>query len=157
MKTAALEQVLEAIRASGGIATLNHLYAYRLGREDEEALVRQFRDLGGQALEVVYSRYTPEQRERLMDYCQRFGLLPNCGSDRHTAEKPFQQGDGELFRRLRDTAEPLTLKAAVQTPAFTDENGEEMEEFVPPEEELMEKLIQIVQTRFGEDDDEEEE
>ena len=26
-------------------------------------------------------------------------------------------------RRLRDTAEPLTLKAAVQTPAFTDENG----------------------------------
>ena len=37
-----------------------------------------------------------------MDYCQRFGLLPNCGSDRHTAEKPFQQGDGDLFRRLRD-------------------------------------------------------
>ena len=26
-------------------------------------------------------------------------------------------------RRLRDTAEPLTLKAAVQTPAFTDESG----------------------------------
>jgi len=41
--------------------------------------------------------------------------------------------------------------------AFTDENGEEFEEFVPPEEELMEKLIQIVNTRFGEDDDEEEE
>ena len=41
--------------------------------------------------------------------------------------------------------------------AFTDENGEELEEFVPPEEELMEKLIQIVNTRFGEDDDEEEE
>ena len=39
----------------------------------------------------------------------------------------------------------------------TDENGEELEEFVPPEEELMEKLIQIVNTRFGEDDDEEEE
>ena len=41
--------------------------------------------------------------------------------------------------------------------SFTDENGEELEEFVPPEEELMEKLIQIVNTRFGEDDDEEEE
>ena len=41
--------------------------------------------------------------------------------------------------------------------SFTDENGEEMEEFVPPEEALMEKLIAIVQTRFdGEDDDEEE-
>ena len=43
--------------------------------------------------------------------------------------------------------------------SYTDENGEDMEEFVPPEEELMEKLIQIVHTRFtddGEEDDEEE-
>lgn len=37
--------------------------------------------------------------------------------------------------------------------AFTDENGEEMEEFVPPEEELMEKLIAVVRTRFSEDDE----
>jgi len=41
--------------------------------------------------------------------------------------------------------------------SFTDENGEEMEEFVPPEEELMEKLISIVQTRFDGEDDEDEE
>lgn len=34
---------------------------------------------------------------------------------------------------------------------FTDENGEEMEEFVPPDEELMDKLIQVVRTRFTED------
>ena len=37
---------------------------------------------------------------------------------------------------------------------FTDEDGEEMEEFVPPDEELMEKLIQIVRTRFTEDEEE---
>ena len=36
---------------------------------------------------------------------------------------------------------------------FVDENGEEMEEFVPPDEELMEKLIQIVRTRFTEDEE----
>ena len=41
--------------------------------------------------------------------------------------------------------------------SFTDENGEEMEEFVPPEESLMEKLIAIVQTRFDGQDDEDEE
>ena len=41
--------------------------------------------------------------------------------------------------------------------SYTDENGEEMEEFVSPDEKLMEKLIQIVRTRFGEEDDEEEE
>lgn len=35
----------------------------------------------------------------------------------------------------------------------TDENGEEVEEFVPVEEDLMDKLIQVVQTNFSEEDD----
>jgi hypothetical protein len=39
----------------------------------------------------------------------------------------------------------------------TDENGEEVEEFIPVEDALMEALIEIVQTRFFEDDDGEEE
>ena len=39
---------------------------------------------------------------------------------------------------------------------FTDENGEEMEEFVSPDEALMEKLIQIVRTRFTDEDEDEE-
>ncbi len=37
----------------------------------------------------------------------------------------------------------------------TDEEGEEVEEFIPVEDELMEALIEIVQTRFSEDDDDE--
>jgi len=38
----------------------------------------------------------------------------------------------------------------------THENGDEIEEFIPVEDELMEALIEIVQTRFLEDDEEEE-
>ena len=47
----------------------------------------------------------------------------------------------------------------MQVNTFEDENGEEMEEFVPPEEALMEKLIQVVRTRFsdGADDEDEDE
>lgn len=40
--------------------------------------------------------------------------------------------------------------------AFTDENGEEMEEFVPPDDALMEKLVKVVRTRFSEADDDDE-
>lgn len=40
---------------------------------------------------------------------------------------------------------------------FTDENGEEMEEFVSPDEALMDKLIQVVRTRFTENDGEDDE
>ena len=35
----------------------------------------------------------------------------------------------------------------------TEDNGEEMEEFVPVDEDLMDKLIQVVQTNFSGDDE----
>lgn len=38
----------------------------------------------------------------------------------------------------------------------TDENGDEMEEFVPVDENLMDKLIEVVQTNFADDEDEDE-
>ena len=39
--------------------------------------------------------------------------------------------------------------------AFVNEDGEEMEEFIPVEDDLAETLIEIVQTRFMMDDEEE--
>lgn len=39
----------------------------------------------------------------------------------------------------------------------TDEDGEEIEEFVPVEDSLMDELIEIVQTRFSDDEDDEDE
>lgn len=35
----------------------------------------------------------------------------------------------------------------------TGEDGEEMEEFIPPEDSVLEQLIEVVQTRFSEDSD----
>ena len=74
--------------------------------------------------------------------------------------------NGEEFAALCDAKEDEDGEASDDEPvyimkinSFVDENGEEMEEFVPPEEELMEKLISVVRTRFmdedGEDEDEE--
>ena len=70
--------------------------------------------------------------------------------------------NGEEFAALCDAKEDPSDDDPDDDPVyimkintFTDENGEEMEEFVPPDEELMEKLIQIVRTRFTEDDEDE--
>ena len=73
--------------------------------------------------------------------------------------------NGEEFAALCDAKEEEDGETSDDEPvyimkinSFIDENGEEMEEFVPPEEELMEKLLAIVQTRFdGEEDEEDEE
>lgn len=76
-------------------------------------------------------------------------------------------------RRLRETAEPLTLRAAVQTPAFTDENGShemllELLELCPEGEAVLTRYLkaqsvpapesvlmadnQSIQVRVGEDE-----
>ena len=52
------------------------------------------------------------------------------------------QGDGEEISHYVMKVQPLP-----------DENGEEMEEFVPVDEDLMEQLIQVVEATFEEDED----
>ena len=70
--------------------------------------------------------------------------------------------NGEEFAALCDAKEETSDDDPDDDPvyimkinSFTDENGEEMEEFVPPDEALMEKLIAVVRTRFAEDADDE--
>ena len=52
------------------------------------------------------------------------------------------QHDGEEISHYVMKVQPLP-----------DENGEEMEEFVPVDEDLMEQLIQVVEATFQEDED----
>ncbi len=67
--------------------------------------------------------------------------------------------NGEEFAALQSADEDSDDDGVyiMKINSFTDENGEEMEEFVPPEEALMEKLIAVVQTRFSEEDEDDEE
>jgi hypothetical protein len=102
---APLEQVMEA--ANTGLSVLCHLYYYRLDDGRNETLLRTFRDLGGQGLEVEYGRYAPERRAALRRYCRDYGLLPSCGSDRHEADCDFERGDPRLLQDLRERCREL--------------------------------------------------
>ena len=78
---ASLEEVVQTILGAGGAAVLAHLYYYPL--EDPEALVRRFKELGGQAMEVYYSTYTQEQTRSLQALAEKYGLMPSAASDYH--------------------------------------------------------------------------
>lgn len=93
--------------ANTGLSVLCHLYYYQLAPEENEELVRRFRELGGQALEVDYGFYTPEQQAELMGYCRKYSLLPAASSDRHETVHPFKLGDPRWFRALRDRCREL--------------------------------------------------
>lgn len=89
------------------LCTLNHLFYSHLDELSNHALLRDFVRLGGQALEVLYPRYDAQQQGILTDFCLQYGLLANCGSDRHDRTRPFLPGPGWMYRRLRRRQEEL--------------------------------------------------
>jgi len=95
-----MEDGVEAITKSS-LCTLNHLYYYHLNATENQILIKHFKELGGQALETVYSRYDSFQRAALFEMCNRYDLLPNCGSDRHDISRDFLQGPEVLFQQLK--------------------------------------------------------
>lgn len=94
---ASLEQAVNWIRVSGGIAVLAHPGRYRLDSKQQEMLLREFKDLGGAAVEVVTGSHTAGQFVIWSQHARRFGLLASAGSDFH--------GPGESRRDLGDLPE----------------------------------------------------
>ena len=88
--------------ANLGLSVLCHLYYYRLTPEQNEVLIKQFKAMGGQALEVDYGHYSDERKAELLGYCKKYELLPVASSDRHEADTPFKLGNPEWYRALHE-------------------------------------------------------
>lgn len=94
---ASLTEAIDWIKGAGGMVVLAHPGRYTSGRKAMGKttlleLLREFTDLGGQAIEVVTGSHTPPQYAEFARYAQQFGLLCSCGSDFH--------GPGESYRDL---------------------------------------------------------
>ncbi len=80
---ASLAQAVQWIHAAGGQAVLAHPGRCNFGSEKMRALLAEFRDLGGEAIEVVTGSHTAEQVPIYAKLAQEFGLYASCGSDFH--------------------------------------------------------------------------
>jgi len=92
-----LSDAIKWIRDSGGVAVLAHPGRYMVGRAGMgkttmHALLTEFVELGGQALEVVTGSHTPAQYAEFARYAEEFSLFCSCGSDFH--------GPGESWRDM---------------------------------------------------------
>lgn len=87
---ASLEEAVQWIKASGGLAVLAHPGRYKLDNGERESLLGTFTDLGGAAVEVVTGSHTPDQYAVWARLAQRFNLFASAGSDFH--------GPGESLR-----------------------------------------------------------
>lgn len=78
-----LSEALSWIKAANGIAVLAHPGRYRQLRPLRDTLLREFKALGGEAIEVVSGSHTPEQVREYAHLARTHGFLASRASDFH--------------------------------------------------------------------------
>ncbi|QEI05763.1 PHP domain-containing protein [Pigmentiphaga aceris] len=95
MRWASLDDAIAWIRAAGGMAVVAHPGRYALTDTQFWAFFTQFRDQGGEGVEVVTGSHTPDQYAEYADVARRFGLRASRGSDFHSpTESHMDLGGG---------------------------------------------------------------
>jgi predicted metal-dependent phosphoesterase TrpH len=84
-----LRDAVSWINASGGVAVIAHPARYPLDTAELRALLSEFRDLGGVALEVGSGSHKPHQYSFFAAQARRFGLAASTGSDFHSPEESY--------------------------------------------------------------------
>lgn len=80
---AALTDAVAWIRGAGGVAVIAHPGRYKLSATALRALLSEFKELGGEAIEVSTSNHATEQVKRFTQLAREFGFEGSRGSDFH--------------------------------------------------------------------------
>ena len=86
---ATLGAAVRWINGSGGAAVLAHPGRYPLDTAQMRALLAEFRDLGGAAIEVVSSSHRPHHYAAFAAHARQFGLAVSAGSDFHSPQESY--------------------------------------------------------------------
>lgn len=86
---ASLEDAVGWIRAAGGQAVIAHPARYRISASRLRKFIADFKDCGGEGLEVVSGSHSAGDVQGMAQYAKRFELLASCGSDYHGPEQPW--------------------------------------------------------------------
>lgn len=91
---ASLEQAVTWISAAGGVAVIAHPGRYKFTPVQFDGLFTSFKDLGGQAIEVVTGSHRHDQYAEYARVAQHYGFLASKGSDFHGPDEGrFDLGD----------------------------------------------------------------
>ncbi|WP_087722929.1 3',5'-nucleoside bisphosphate phosphatase [Pandoraea sp. PE-S2T-3] len=80
---ATLQDSVKWIVGAGGIAVVAHPGRYKFTPLEFGALFDQFRELGGEGIEVVTGSHTPDQYREYAEVARQYGFLASRGSDFH--------------------------------------------------------------------------
>ena len=90
---ASLQDAVRWIVDAGGVAVIAHPARYELSKNQEHALFSQFKELGGQGVEVITGSHRPHEYVTYGDIALEFGLAASRGSYFHSpAESQIDLG-----------------------------------------------------------------
>lgn len=84
-----LEDAVNWIRDSGGQAVIAHPARYRISASRMRTFIGEFKECGGEGLEVVCGSHSAGDVQGMAQHAKRFDLLASCGSDYHGPEQPW--------------------------------------------------------------------
>jgi 3',5'-nucleoside bisphosphate phosphatase len=84
---AKLGDAVRWITQAGGAAVVAHPGRYGFTANEEFALFTEFKEHGGQGVEVVTGAHTTADYEKYADFCKEFDLVASRGSDFHSPEE----------------------------------------------------------------------
>lgn len=99
-----VEDAVNAVNLAGGIAVLAHPRSYDLNNKWLRMLITDFKNAGGEAVEVSGSLQSPADRDFLQVLSVEYELFASCGSDFHRECKYISIGGGG---RLPDRVNPV--------------------------------------------------
>lgn len=84
---ASLKDAVRWITEAGGVAVIAHPARYKLSANEEYALFSEFKNHGGQGVEVVTGSHTAAEYLCYADAAREFGLAASRGSDFHSPDE----------------------------------------------------------------------
>lgn len=92
------------IHGAGGVAVLAHPGRYRVGNSKLLELLGDFKNAGGEGIEVVTGSHSPDQYPVFATLAKRFGFKASVGSDFHSPDDHVELGH---LPTLPDYCEPI--------------------------------------------------
>jgi len=109
-----IETAVTAIRAAGGLPVLAHPQRYKLSGGGLTELCRQFRDAGGEGIEVSLPGMKLKDAARAASLARRYGLAGSCASDFHAPGVPWRPLG--RFAKLPEGVVPITERLGLTSP-----------------------------------------
>ncbi|GJM04808.1 MAG: phosphatase [marine bacterium B5-7] len=86
-----LEETITQINDAGGISVIAHPLRYKLTATKLRTLIKEFKELGGRAIEVVTGHNQSNEIEIATGYAKRYDIAASVGSDFHNGDTAWSQ------------------------------------------------------------------